>query len=74
VERLVLRLGNRSMLAKDPDDAQALVAFLFDLLDHRRTYRHADQSWTRLNKMEELARGRRPLPGFDEKQAPFTSG
>lgn len=72
-ERLALRLGNRSMLAEDPDDAQALVAFLFDLLDRRRAYRHADQSWAKLNEMEELTRGRRPLPGFDEEQAPFTS-
>jgi hypothetical protein len=73
-ERLALRLGNRSMLAEDPDDAQALVAFLFELLDRRRAYRHGDQAWTKLNEMEELERGRRPLPGFDESQAPFTSG
>ena len=73
-ERLTLRLGNRSMLAQDPDDAQALVEFLFGLLDRRRAQRHAGQALTRLNEMEELARGRRPLPGFDENQAPFTSG
>jgi hypothetical protein len=68
-ERLAVRLEQRAEQQNDPDDARVLVAFLLDLLDHRRAYRHSARVWTRLNTMEELARGRRPLEG--EGQTPF---
>ena len=70
-ERLDLRLSSRTMHAEDPDDAQTLVAFLLGVLEHRRAYRHSNQILNRLDAMEELARGRRPLEGYDETQAPF---
>jgi hypothetical protein len=70
-ERLAFRHGQRKVLTKDPDDAQALVVFLLGLLDHRRGYRRSSQVWTQLNAMEELARGRRPLEGVPEDRNTF---
>ena len=70
-DRLAHRWMQRKVLAKDPDDAQALVTFLLDVLDHRRGYRRSSQVWTQLNAMEELERGRRPLEGVPEDQNPF---
>ncbi len=65
-ERLAVRLEQSARQENDPDDAGALVAFLLDLFDHRRAYRHSREVWIRLNRMEELKRGRRPLEGEDQ--------
>jgi len=68
-ERLAVRLEQRAEEKIDPDDAQALVACLLDLFEHRRAYRRSRQVWIRLNAMKELKRGLRPLEGED--QTPF---
>jgi hypothetical protein len=68
-ERLAVRLEQRAENKIDPDDAQTLVAFLLDLFEHPRAYRHSRQVWIRLNAMKELKRGQRPLEGED--QTPF---
>jgi hypothetical protein len=70
-DRLAFRWGQRKVLAHDPEDAQVLVAFLIDLLDHRRAYRRSRQAWTRLKTMEQLGRGNRPLEGVPEGQNTF---
>jgi hypothetical protein len=61
----------RKVLAKDPDNAQALATFLLDLLEHPRRYRRSSQVWKQLNAMDELERGRRPLEGVSEDQNPL---
>jgi hypothetical protein len=72
-ERLALRWGQRKVLGDDPSDAQAVVGFLFDLLDRGRLYRRSGVAWSQLNKMSELGRGRRPLEGISEDANQFGS-
>jgi hypothetical protein len=70
-ENLSIRWDSRTVDPIDPDDATALVAYLYQVLDRHRFYRRTHRILRALKQMEQFTRGARLPDGVVADRTTF---